>query len=141
MTRPAQAIAAASAVMADQYATATSVAAREATRAAEMACHHGRTQNVTSTFVRRAAKAARTGDAYEQTLQAADTYGQMAGIASTAKYAAATANAARYAADAAEKQARDGPQGALRTLPGSRLAGLIWRGIARSIPTTRSLPR
>jgi hypothetical protein len=128
MTRPAQAIAAASAVMADRYATAASAAAREATRAATMAGHHGRSQNVTSTFVRRAAKAARTGDAYEQTLQASDAYGQMAGIASTAKYAAAAANATRYAADAAAKA---GARRAARRAENAARIATSWADMAR----------
>ena len=45
-------------------------------------------QNVTPEFRSRAEKAARTGEMYEQTLQAGNAYGQMAGIASAAKYAA-----------------------------------------------------
>lgn len=102
MTRPAQAVAAVNAVMADQYATAAATAAREATRAAGMAVQPSRVQNVTSEFIGRAAKA-RSGASYQQTLQASNAYGQMAGIASTAKYAAAAANATRYAADAARK--------------------------------------
>ena len=103
MTRPAQAVAAANAVIADQYATAAAIAAREATRAARLALQPGRVQNVTPEFRGRAEKAARTGEMYEQTLQAGNAYGQMAGIASAAKYAAAAANATRYAADAAPK--------------------------------------
>ena len=103
MTKPAQAIAAANAVIADRYATAAAIAAREARRAASMAVQPSRVQNVTPEFIGRADKAARTGEKYEQTLPAASAYGQMAGIASTAKYAAAAANATRYAADAARK--------------------------------------
>jgi hypothetical protein len=103
MTRPGEVIAAARAVIADRYATAASMAAKEATRAATMALHRGRVQNVTAEFVGRAQKAERTGEEYEQTLQAGSTYGQMAGIVSTAKYAAAAANATRYAAVAARE--------------------------------------
>lgn len=101
MTRPAEAIAAAQAVIADRYATAAMTAAREATHAAKLAVRPARAQNVTSQFVRRAEKAERTGEEYERTLRASDAYGQMAGIASTAKFAAATANATKYAAEAA----------------------------------------
>src|SRR5215472_14617172 len=103
MTRPTQAVAAANAVIADRYADAAVTAACEAKRAASMAVQPGRVQNVTPEFIGKAEKAARTGEAYEQTLQPANGYGQMAGIASTAKYAAAAANATRYAADAARK--------------------------------------
>jgi len=103
VTRPAQSAAAASAVIADRYATAADIAAREATRAAVMAARPRRVQNVRSQFVRNAKRAARTGGKHEQTIEAVTFYGQMAGIASTAKYAAACANAARYAADAARK--------------------------------------
>ena len=95
LTKPAQAIAAANAVIADRYATAAAVAAREARRAASMAVQPSRVQNVTPEFIGRADKAARTGEKYEQILPAASVYGQMAGIASMAKYAAAAANAAR----------------------------------------------
>jgi hypothetical protein len=103
MTRPADAMVAAHAVIADRYATAASTAAQEATRAARMVLHRGRAQNVTAEFVGRAEKAERTGEEYEQTLRADSPYGQMAGIMSTAKYAAASANATRYAADAARQ--------------------------------------
>jgi len=101
MTRPAQAVAAAQAVIADAHATAAALAAWEATRSATMAVQPPRVQNATSEFVGRAEKAARTGAAYEATLSPDRAYGQMAGIAATAKYAAAAANATRYAADAA----------------------------------------
>lgn len=103
MTRPAQSVEAVSAVMADRYATAAATAAREATRAAQMAVHPRRVQNLGSRFISKAREAARTGSKHQQVIEAGVVYGQMAGIASTAKYGAATANAARYAADAARK--------------------------------------
>jgi hypothetical protein len=103
MTRPAEAIATAHAIIADRYATAAATAAREAAHAADMAVQPRRVQNVTSTFVGRAQKAVQTGEKYERTLEAGSDYGQLAGIASTAKYASAAANATRYAADAARQ--------------------------------------
>jgi hypothetical protein len=103
MTRPAESVVAASAVIADRYATAAAIAAREATRAAKMAMHPGRAQNLGPRFLSRARIATRTGSKHEQVIEAGTVYGQMAGIAATAKYAAAAANAARYAADAAQK--------------------------------------
>lgn len=128
VTRPAQAIAAAHAVMADRYATAAAIAAREATLAASMAVQPSRVQNVTPTFISRAKNAARSGKAYEQTLAASSAYGQMAGIASTAKYTAAAANATRYAADAARKAGAD--RAARRADHAARVAG-GWADLAR----------
>jgi hypothetical protein len=128
VTRPAQAIAAANAVIADQYATAAATAAREATRAARLALQPGRVQNVTPEFRGRAEKAARTGEMYEQTLQAGNAYGQMAGIASAAKYAAAAANATRYAADAARKA---GAHRAARRAEDAARVAAWWADMAR----------
>jgi len=128
VTRPAQAIAAANAVIADRYATAAAAAAREATRAASMAVRPGRVQNITPEFTGRAEKAARTGARYEQTLQTSNAYGQMAGIASTAKYAAAAANATRYAADAARKA---GAHRAARRAEQAARVAAWWADMAR----------
>lgn len=128
MTRPAQAVAAAHAVIADRYATAAAIAAREATYAAKMALQPGRVQNVTSEFIGKAEKTARTGVMYEQTLHAGNGHGQMAGIASAAKYAAAAANATRYAADAA------GQAGAARAARRAQTAAEVaawWADMAR----------
>jgi hypothetical protein len=128
MTRPAEAIAAANAVIADRYATAAAIAAGEATRAAEMAVQPSRVQNVTTEFLGRAEKAVQTGEEYEQTLQASSAYGQMAGIASTAKFAAAAANATRYAADAAVKA---GAPGAARRAERAAQAAAWWAEMAQ----------
>jgi|GEM_PF-6800043 hypothetical protein len=128
MTRPAQPIQAASAVMADRYATAAAMAAREATRAAKMAMHPGRAQNVAAQFISGAKEAAMTGRKHEQVIEAGTVYGQMAGIASTAKYTAAAANAARYAADAAREA------GALRAAKRAERAAQVaasWAEMAR----------
>jgi len=128
VTRPAEAVAAVNAVMADRYATAAATAAREATRAAKMAVHRGRVQNVTPEFIGRAEKAARTGTTYEQTLQAGNAYGQMAGIAGAAKYAAAAANATRYAAEAARKA---GAQRAARRAEHAAQVAAWWADMAQ----------
>ena len=128
MTRPAQAVAAANAIIADRYATAAATAAREATRAASMALQPGRVQNVTLEFIGRAQKAERTGAMHEQTLQAGNAYGQMAGIASAAKYAAAAANATRYAADAARKA---GAHRAARRAEDAARVASWWADMAR----------
>lgn len=103
MTRPAQAVAADSAIMADRYATAAATAAQEATRAAKMALQPGRAQNLGPRFISRARQAAQRGEKHEQIIGTGVVYSQMAGIASTAKYGAAAANATRYAAEAARK--------------------------------------
>ncbi len=95
--------AAASAIVADRYATAATAAAREATRAANMVNRPRRVQNVRSLFISNAKKAAATGGKHEQTIKADTAYGHMAGITGTAKYTAACANATRYAADAARR--------------------------------------
>lgn len=129
MTRSAEAVAAARAVLADRYAIAAVTAAREAKRAADMAIQPRRTENVTSKFVGRAARAARTGESYEQTLEESSDYGQMAGIASTAKYAAAAANATRYAADAAEQAGA--PRAARRARAAAQMAA-EWAAMAQS---------
>jgi hypothetical protein len=128
VTRPAQAVAAENAVMADRYATAAATAAREATRAAVAAVQRGRVQNVTPEFIGRAEKAARTGTTYEQTLQAGNAYGQMAGIAGTAKYAAAAANATRYAANAAREA---GAQRAARRAEHAAQVAAWWADMAQ----------
>jgi hypothetical protein len=86
--------------MADRYATAAAIAARESTLAAKMAMQPGRRQNIAAEFKRSAKAAAKTGR-HEQIIDAGIVYSQMAGMANTAKYAAAAANAARYAAGAA----------------------------------------
>jgi hypothetical protein len=128
MTRPAEAVAAANAVIADRYATAAAMAAQEATRAAKMALQHSRVQNVTTEFIGRAEKSAQTGEEYEPTLRASDSYGQMAGIASTAKFAAAAANATRYAADAALKA---GAPGAARRAERAARVAAWWAEMAQ----------
>ncbi len=129
MTRPAQSIDAASAVIADRYATAAATAAREATRAARMTVQPRRAQNLGSRFISRARKAARTGTKHEQILEASAFYGQMAGIAGTAKYAAATANAARYAADSARKA---GAQRAAKRAEVAARVAASWADLARN---------
>ena len=101
MTTRAEAAAAASAIVADRYANAAAIAAREATRAARLVRRPGRAKNVTTAFVDSAEDAVRAGTEDERTLQASLVYRQLAGTANTAKYAAAAASAARYAADAA----------------------------------------
>jgi hypothetical protein len=129
MTRPAEAIAAAQAVIADRYATAAAAAAREATRAARMAVQPSRVQNVTTEFIGRAEKAEQTGEEYEPTLTASSAYGQMAGIASTAKFTAAAANATRYAAAAALNA---GAPGAARRAERAAEAATWWAEMAQS---------
>jgi len=101
MTRPAQAVAAAHAVTADRYATAATLAAVEATRAARVAVDRRRIQNAAAEFVDHARRAEQTGAPYQQTLAPVGVSGQMAGIAAAAKYAEAAANATRYAAESA----------------------------------------
>lgn len=128
MTSPAQAAAAAHAVIADRFATAAALAAWEATRSASLAVQHRHVQNVTSEFIGRAEKAARTGERYEQTLSPDSAYGQMAGIAATAKYAAAAANATRYAADAARKA---GAHRAARRAEHAAQVAAWWADMAR----------
>jgi hypothetical protein len=92
---------AASAVMADRYATAAAAAACEATRAAELALGRQRVQNLRSRFIRNARAFERAGGQYEQTIGQNSVPGPVAGIAVAAKYTTAAANAARYAAEAA----------------------------------------
>src|SRR5260370_4140283 len=65
VTRPAQSVDAASAVIADRYATAAATAAREATRAARIVMQPRRTQNLGSLFIGRGQKAAKTGGNHE----------------------------------------------------------------------------
>jgi hypothetical protein len=114
--------------MADRYAAAASIAAREATRAAQIATHHGRRKNVASKFVSRAKDASRSGGKYEQVIGTSSVYGQMAGINNTAKYAEAAANATRYAAQAArEAGAR---RAARRAENAAQVAG-GWADLAR----------
>jgi hypothetical protein len=128
MTRPAQAVAAAHAVIADQHATAAALAASEATRSASMVAQRRHVQNVTSEFMDRAEQAERTGAPYEQTLSSDSAYGQLAGITATAKYAAAAANATRYAADAARKA---GAQRAARRAEHAAEVAAWWADMAR----------
>lgn len=103
MTRAAGTAEAVSAIMADRYAAAAAVAAREATRAAKIAVQPGRRENLSLRFVHEAKDATRTRTKHEQVIEAGSTvYSQMAGITNTAKYAEAAANSARYAAQAAQ---------------------------------------
>jgi hypothetical protein len=129
VTRPARAAVAASAVMADRYATAAAIAAREATRAADIARKPARVENVAAQFVARAEEAAITGKKPRQTISANTGYGQMAGIADTAKYTAAAANAARYAAESARQA---GAHRAARHAERAAQLAASWADMARS---------
>jgi hypothetical protein len=116
------------ALLADRFASAADLAAREAERACGHVQRPGRARNLARPFKAAVRAGAGRTRRYEQIVQDDRRDVAMAGIADTAKYTLAAANAARYAAEAA---AASGSRWAARRTRRAALNATYWASQAQ----------